>query len=148
MPLLEMTSKNEGTIRRRLLSLRMAVALSRFNIAQCQASGDDLTTVHGTSTTTLSLTRTITIQAHTPTALQSHKMQKGEVYILQGCYGYNEPSDVGAILGTNATVRNAAGKDGMSLSMCLDFCKSTAPPGSKSKDEQSLSLYIGLSDGK
>lgn len=148
MPLLEMASKNEGTIRRRLLSLRVAVALSLFGIARCQASGEDLTTVHGTSTTTLSLTRTITIQAHTPTALQSQKMQKGEVYILQGCYGYNEPSDVGTMLGTNSTVRNAAGKDGMSLSMCLDFCKSTVPPEIKSKDEQSLSLYVGLSDGK
>ena len=126
----------------------MVVALSLFGIAQPQASGEKFTTIQGTSTTTLSLTRTITIQANTPTALQSEKMQKGEVYILQGCYGQDEPSDVGTILGTNFTVRNAAGKDGMSLSMCLDFCKSPPPTETKPRDEQSLSLYVGLSDGK
>lgn len=148
MLLLDMASKSEGTIRRRFLSLRMAVALSLLGIAQCQSSGEVLTTVHGTSTTTLSLTRTITIQTYTPTTLQREKMQKGAVYILQGCYGPNEARDVETVLGADATARNATGKDGMSLSMCLDFCKSPAPTEVKSRDEQRLSLYVGLSDGR
>lgn len=126
----------------------MAVALSLFGIAQCQASGEEYTTVHSTSTTTLSLTSTITVQANTPTALQRKEMQKGEVYILQGCYGQGEPSNVETMLGSNVTVRNAAGKDGMSLSMCLNFCKSPASPEIKPRDEQSLSLFVGLSEGK
>lgn len=143
-----MGSKNEGTIGRRFLPPCMAVALSLFGIAQCHASGEHDTTVHGTSTTTLSLTSTVTVQPNTPTALQSQEMQKGEVYILQGCYGQDEPGDVGTMLGANVTVRNAAGKDGMSLSMCLNFCKSPASPEIKSRDEHGLSLFVGLSEGK
>lgn len=143
-----MVSTNEGTIGRRLLPSCMAVALSLLGIAQCHASGEEDTTVHGTSTTTLSLTSTITVQANAPTALQSKEMQKGEVYVLQGCYGQGEPSHVETMLGTNSTVRNAAGKDGMSLSMCLNFCKSPASPEIKPRDEQSLSLFVGLSEGK
>lgn len=126
----------------------MAVALSLFGLAQRQASGEELTTIHGTSTTTLSLTRTITVQASTPTALQSEEMQKEEVYILQGCYGQVEPSDVGTLLGANYTVRNASGKDGMSLSMCLDFCKSPPPTQTKPQEGRGLSPFVGLSDGK
>lgn len=148
MPLLDMVSKNEGTIGRRLLPSCRAIALSLLCMAQGQALGEDSITVLGTYTTTLSLTRTITIQANTPTAVQSKEMQKGEVYILQGCYGQGEPSDVGATLGANVEVRNATGKDGMSLSMCLDLCKSPASPEIKPRDEQSLSLFVGLSDGK
>lgn len=143
-----MVSKNEGATGRRFLPSCMAVALSLCGIAQCQASGEELTTLHGTSTTTLSLTRTITIQANTPTALQSEEMQKGEVYILQGCYGQDEPGDVGTMLGANVTVQNAAGKNGMSLSMCLDFCKSPPSTEIKPRDGQGLSLFVGLSDGK
>lgn len=148
MLLLAMASKSEGTLGRRFLPSCVAVALSLLSNVQCQASGEELTRVHGTSTTTLSLTRTITIQPNTPTALQSKEMHKGEIYILQGCYEQDEPGDVGTMLGPNATVRNAAGKDGMSLSMCLDLCKSPASPETKPEDEQDLSLYVGLSDGK
>lgn len=147
MILLDMALKNEGTIGRRLLQSCMTIALSLLDIAQCHGTEEHLTTIHATSTTTLSLTRTRTVTS-TPTALQSEEMQKGEVYILQGCYGQDEPSDVRTMLGTNVTVRDAAGKDGMSLSMCLDFCKLPAAPETKSRDEQTLSSFVGLSDGK
>lgn len=148
MIFLEMVSRNEGTLGRRLLPSCAAVALSLFGIAHCQAAGQEFTRVYGTSTTTLSLTRTITIQPNTPTALQSEEMEEGPIYILQGCYGLDKPSDVATMLGADATVRNAAGKHGMSLSMCLDLCKSPTSPENKSKDEQDLSLYVGLSDGE
>jgi hypothetical protein len=149
MLLLEMSSKNEGTMWRWFLSLRILVALSLFGIVQCWASGEDLTTAHDTSTTNLALTQTITTsQAYTPTALQSEKMQRGEVYILQGCYKPNEARDVETILGADEAARNATGADGMSLAMCLDFCQSSAQPGIRSRGEQSLSLYVGLSDGR
>lgn len=148
MLILEMVSKNEGTIGRRLLPSCMVVALSLFGIAQRQASGEDFTTIHSTSTTTLSLTSTITVQASTPTARQSQEMQEGAVYILQGCYGQEEPSAVGTILGANVTLPNASGRDGMSLSTCLVSCKTPASHDVKPRHEQDLSLFVGLSDGK
>lgn len=148
MLILEMVSKNEGTIGRRFLPSCMAVALSLFGIAQRQASGQDFTTIHGTSTTTLSLTSTITVQASTPTARQSQEMQGGAIYILQGCYGQEEPSDVGTILGANVTLRNAYGRDGMSLSTCMESCKTPASHEVKPRHEQDLSLFVGLSDGR
>ncbi|KAG8167737.1 hypothetical protein KVR01_003426 [Diaporthe batatas] len=145
MPLLDMGSKTEGTIRRRFLSLRVAVALSPFGIAQCQESGEDLT-VSGTKTVHVSSTSTITIPAHSASAIPSRNMPKGEVYILQGCYRPNAVRSLDTMLGEDATNPNGTARDGMSLSACLDLCKLPALPETQS--EQEYSLYVGLSNGK
>lgn len=149
MLLLDMASKNEGTLRRRFLSLRMAVALSLFGIAQCQEPGEDLT-VAGTTTKTIrvSSTSTTTIQAHLASAVPSKNMPKGDVYILQGCYRPNVARSIDTMLGQDATSPNATARDGMTLSACLDFCKVPASTGTQSKKDHSLSLYVGLSNGK
>lgn len=148
MLLLEMASEHEGTIGWRFLPPCVAVVLSLFGTAECQTSEDWVTTVQSTTTTTLSLTRTITVQGSTPTAVQSEEMKNGEIYIVQGCFGQHGSSDIGAMLGSDYTVRNATGKDGMSLSICLGLCGSPASPETKPRDEQHPSLYVGLSDGK
>ncbi|KAI3394776.1 hypothetical protein diail_2245 [Diaporthe ilicicola] len=142
-----MASKNEGTVGWRFLPTCLAIVLSLVGTAEGHASGDDLT-AQVTTTTTLLLTRTITIQVSKPTALQSEEMKNGEVYIVQGCFGQDGPSDVGNMLGSDFTVRNATGKDGMSLSMCLGLCGSPATPEIEQPDGQHPSLYVGLSDGK
>lgn len=149
MPLLDMASKNEGTRWWRFLSLRMAVALSLFGSTQCQESGEDLT-VSGTTTKTVhvSSTSTITMQAHSASAIPSENMPKGEVYILQGCYRPDVLRDIETMLGEDATKPSVTAGNGMSLSACLDLCKVPASPETRSKQEYSLSLYVGLANGK
>lgn len=142
-----MASKNEGMTWRRVLSLHLAVALSLFNITQCEESRGDLT-VSGTTTVHVSSTSTITIQAHSASAIPSEIMPKGEVYILQGCYRPNVVRSIETMLGEDAWNPNATARDGMSLSTCLDLCKSPASPETQSKQDYSLSLYVGLSNGK
>ncbi|KAK2600799.1 hypothetical protein N8I77_010306 [Diaporthe amygdali] len=148
MLLPEMASKNEGTIGWRYLPLYAVALLSLLGTPQCQASEGELTTIQSTTTTTLSLTQTITVQATTPTSVQSEKMQNGDIYILQGCYGRDGTNNIGTILGSNFTAPDTSTRDGMSLSMCLFLCRLPASSGVKARDEQSLPLYIGLSDGK
>lgn len=128
----------------------MAVALSILaDAAQGQVSGAEVTIIRSTTTMTITTTtlyststQTTTIQT-TANAAPGGMMDGGEEYLLQGCYGQDGLSDVGTILGADYTTRNAtAGVGRLSLSMCLEFCGSSAGP-----NQQPYS-YVGVSDGK
>ncbi|KUI57643.1 Xylosyltransferase oxt [Cytospora mali] len=124
----------------------MAIALSiLLDTAQGQESGVEVTTMHGTTTVTLSLlrTQTITIQTASASAALDGMMAGGEEYLLHGCYGLDGPGDIGTILGANYTTRTATtGAADMSLSTCLEFCGSPGFPN------QQPYTYVGVSDGQ
>lgn len=126
----------------------MAVALSNVIVladaAQYHVPGVEVTTIRGMTTTTFYMTSTQTTTTRpAASAAPGGTMDRGEEYLLQGCYEQNGSSNVGTILGASYITRNAtAGNGRLSLSICLEFCGSLTTP-----DKQPYT-YVGVSDGK